>query len=95
MYQATVRGKDRGSLPLTFADNETGSRTAEPNIPTGFVDNRRVVPFFDIRLPEGLTFSPRGNGLVPGSLLGDGYVLAKEEVDNEVNLSPYGQESSD
>lgn len=84
-----------GSLQLTSADKKTGSRAAEPSIPTGFRGGGGVVPFFNVWLPEGLAFAPRGNGLVPYSLLGDGYVPAKKEVENEVDLCPYGKESGD
>lgn len=97
MDQATRVGIEglAGLLPLTSTDNEASSRTAEPNVPTGFDDDRRVIPFFDVRLPEGLPFTPRGNGLVPYPLLGSGYVPAKKEVDDDVHLSSYRKESGD
>ena len=95
MDQAPVVEEFAGSLPLTSADNETGSGATEPNIPTGFGDDRRMIPLFDVRLPEGLVFTPRFNGLFPHSLLGNGYVFTKKEVDSKVHLSSHGKECSD
>lgn len=82
-----------GSLPLTSADKKPGSGATEPNVPAGLGENRRMIPFFDVWLPEGLAFTPGSNGLVPSPFLGDGYVPAEKEVDNEVQLSPHGKES--
>ena len=79
---------------LTSADDEAGSSATKPDVPTGFGDDRRVIPFFDIRLPKGWAFAPRGDGLLPNPLLSNGYVPAKEEVENDVCLFSDSKESS-
>jgi hypothetical protein len=78
---------------LTFADDESGSSTTKPKLHARFGDGRGVVPFFDVWLPKRCTFTPRGDGLVPYSLFGNGNVPAEEEVEEEVHLGSDGEES--
>lgn len=41
-----------GTLLRTFADDDPGSSSAEPSIPTGFGDDRRLIPLFNVRFPK-------------------------------------------
>lgn len=71
---------------LTFVDNEPGNGVTKPGFPAGFGDNRRVVPFFDVWLPEGWAFTSRGDSLLPHSLFGNGYIPPEKEIEDEIHL---------
>lgn len=79
---------------LTSTDGEPGSRAPEPIIPAGFGDNRRMVPFFDVRLPKGWAFTSGSDGLLPHSLLGDGNIPSEKEVEDDVHLISDGKQGS-
>lgn len=70
----------------TSTDDKLGSSTTKPGTPTGLGDDRWMVPFLDIGLPKGRSLATRGDGLFPYPLFGDGYVLPKEEIEDEVDL---------